>query len=138
MKRSAPLTRKVPLKRNKPLRGGRSTGTPTRAEADRIREAKFGRCIPCLVWARLGHMPAQDVAETGDYDHKKSGNVRRGHAFGYCACKWHHQRHPGEGWTHAQMRAHFGPSLLDGSRLFHDTYGSDDDLIALQTEELSR
>ena len=34
------------------------------------------------------------------------------------------------------MRAHFGPSLMDGSRLFHDTYGSDDELIALQTDIL--
>jgi hypothetical protein len=34
------------------------------------------------------------------------------------------------------MREHFGPSLMDGSRLFHATYGSDDELIALQSEIL--
>jgi len=143
MKPSGPLTRRVPLKPGKGLqpsrkrmRQGKSTGAPTKAENARMRDAKFGLCIPCLVWARAGHMPETDVMEGGDYDHKKSGNLRRGHAFGYCACLWHHRRHPGDGWTFAAMRAHFGPSLLDGSRLFHDTYGDDDSLIQLQTELL--
>lgn len=82
-------------------------------------------------------MPESHVMQGGDYDHKKSGNIRRGHAFGFCACKWHHLGHPGEGWLADQMRLHFGPSLMDGSRLFHDTYGSDDELIELQTEILT-
>lgn len=34
--------------------------------------------------------------------------------------------------THAEMRAWYGPSLMDGSRLFRDTYGTDDELIARQ------
>lgn len=137
MKRSAPLTRKAPLKRSsKRMRQGRSTGTPTKAEAHRMVEAKFGRCIPCLAWALAGHMPIDDVMQGGDYDHKKSGNVRRGHSAGFCSCKWHHVRHPGEGWTFPAMRAHFGPSLLDGSKLYRDAYGTDDELIELQTKEL--
>lgn len=90
----------------------------------------------CLRWARMGRMPLADVMPVGDYDHKKSGNLRRGHRFGFCSCKWHHQGYPGEGWTSERMRQHFGPSLMDGSRLFHATYGSDDDLIALQDELL--
>lgn len=118
------------------MKRGRSTTTPTKAEAARIVEAKFGKCIPCLVWARMGRMPLDHVVEGCDYDHKKSGNVRRGHAFGYGACAWHHRRVPGEGWSHRQMADHFGPSLLDGSRLFRDTYGTDDELIAVQTELL--
>jgi hypothetical protein len=118
------------------MRSGRSTGKPTKAEAARIVAAKEGPCIPCLVWSRMGHMPEMDVEIGGDYDHKKSGNVRRGHMKGFCNCAWHHRRVPGEGWTHAQMTAHFGPSLMDGSRLFHATYGSDDDLIALQTGQI--
>jgi len=120
------------------VRRGRSTTTPTQAEAARIVAAKEGPCIPCLVWAMAGHMPLADVMQGGDYDHKKSGNIRRGHLFGFCACKWHHSRHPGEGWTHAAMRAHFGPSLMDGSRLFRDTYGTDDELIEVQTDIIER
>jgi hypothetical protein len=132
------MIRKKPLKPGtKRLRQGRSTGAPTKAEAHRIVESKFGRCIPCLSWALAGNMPMENVMIAGDYDHKKSGNIRRGHMKGYCACKWHHVRHPGEGWTFEQMRAHFGPSLLDGSKLYRDAYGSDDALIELQTQELA-
>ncbi|WP_258190336.1 MULTISPECIES: Ref family recombination enhancement nuclease [unclassified Stenotrophomonas] len=53
--------------------------------------------------------------------------------LGYALCKWHHVRHPMEGNTFATMRQIYGPSLLDGSRTFHETYGSDDELIANQT-----
>lgn len=118
------------------MKRGKSTGTPTKAESMRIVEAKLGPCVPCLVWARAGNMPMDHVMQGGEYDHKKSGNVRRGHMFGFNACQWHHRRIPGEGWTFKAMREHFGPSLLDGSKLFAATYGSDDDLIALQTEIL--
>lgn len=119
------------------MKRGRSTTTPTKEEEARIVAAKFGPCMPCLSWARAGNMPMHDVAIGGDYDHKKSGNIRRGHMFGFCSCKWHHFGHPGEGWTIPQMREHFGPSLMDGSRLFHAAYGGDDELIALQTEVLT-
>lgn len=102
-----------------------STGTPTSAEAERIVAAKVGPCMACL---------APELVVIGcDYNHAKSGNVRRGHLFGYALCAWHHRRHPLEGNTFAWMRAIYGPSLLDGSRVFHETYGSDDELIEQQT-----
>lgn len=109
---------------------------PTHDEAVRIVEAKSGQCIPCLIWAEAGHMPAEHVATCCQYDHAKSGNLRRGHAFGYASCLWHHQGRVPDGWTHAQMREHFGPSKMDGSRLYHATYGSEDELIARQSELL--
>ncbi len=31
------------------------------------------------------------------------------------------------------MREIYGPSLMDGSRTFHETYGTDDELIEQQT-----
>lgn len=109
---------------------------PTKAESNRMRDAKEAVCIPCLVWARAGNMPIEHVATQSQYDHKKSGNKRRGHMFGFASCLWHHQGRVSEGWTHAQLRAYFGPSLMDGSRLFSQTYGSDDELISLQNEVL--
>lgn len=123
----------------KPYRKHRRPGNraPTAAESARMTAAKWeGVCIPCLVWSRMGNMPREDCATCCQYDHKKSGNIRRGHAYGFASCDWHHMRRITDGWTFAAMRAHFGPSLLDGSRLFHDTYGSDDELIALQDEIL--
>lgn len=120
------------------MKRGHSTGKPTKAEASRIVAAKWETgCVPCLAWARAGNMPLGDVAECCEYDHKKSGNRRRGHRFGFASCLWHHRRVVPDGWTHATMRAHFGPSLMDGSRLFRETYGTDDELIALQDELLS-
>lgn len=115
-------------------RPGNRPMTPT--EAARVVEAKTTACIPCLVWARMGRMPMAHVATCCGYDHSKSGNIRRGHDKGFGSCNWHHQALVDDGWTHAAMREHFGPSLMDGSRLFHDTYGSDDELIALQDEIL--
>lgn len=142
MLRTKPLTRKVPLKPGKPMKSFRKKRRPgnrpmTKDERARVDAAKFDHsCIPCLVWARAGRMPLSDVATCCEYDHKKSGNIRRGHAYGYAECLWHHRGRVSCGWNHAHMRAHFGPSLMDGSRTFHETYGSDDELIALQNQLL--
>jgi hypothetical protein len=113
-----------------------STGKPTKEEAARIVAAKEGPCMACLVLSERGDMDDGWVVHGCDYNHTKSGNVRRGHMQGYALCVYHHRRHPIEWLTLEGTRAKFGPSLMDGSRLFHETYGSDDDLIALQTQVL--
>lgn len=106
---------------------------PTRAERDRMEMAKEGPCVPCIVWHRSGNAPAGFFPVFGcDYDHKKSGNIRRGHRYGFANCCWHHRGLVDEGMTHAEMRAWYGPSLMDGSRLFREAYGTDDELIARQ------
>lgn len=130
------LTRTKPLRqyRKKRRPGNRA---PTKAEAARIVESKFGPCIPCLVWALAGCMPIEHVQIGGDYNHAKSGNIRRGHGAGFCGCGWHHRQVVPSGWTHEAMRTHYGPSLIDGSRVFHATYGSDDELIDLQSRVLA-
>ena len=109
----------------------------TMAERLRVFDCKELVCIPCSVWAGSGAMPHDHIMLANEYDHSKSGNIRRGHEFGFASCQWHHRRIPLQGWSTRRMRAHFGPSLLDGSALFHDTYGSDDALIALQNAILS-
>jgi len=120
------------LRKNR--RPGNQPMTP--AEAERVTAAKTTACIPCLVWARMGNMPAADVATCSGYDHKKSGNIRRGHTFGFASCDWHHQRLKPDDWSFAAMTKHFGPSLMDGSSLFREVYGDNDALIALQDEIL--
>lgn len=106
---------------------------PTKEEASRIEQAKVGPCMACLALASQHLLAAWQVVYGCDYNHAKSGNIRRGHAFGFALCKWHHMRVPMEGKTFGRMREIYGPSLLDGSRVFHETYGSDDELIAQQT-----
>lgn len=118
------------------MRRGRSTGKPTTAEAARIVAAKEGPCMACLVRASNGEMDFDLIVFGCDYNHAKSGNIRRGHMYGYALCVWHHRRHPIGWYTIEGTAKKYGPSLMDGSRLFHETYGSDDYLIALQTENL--
>ena len=108
----------------------------TAEESAHVEEAKTTKCIPCLVWAEAGNMQLEDVATCAGYDHKKSGNIRRGHLFGFASCDWHHQKIKPDNWTFAGMTKRFGPSLMDGSKLFAETYGSDDELIQRQNELL--
>lgn len=130
------------LARKKPLRSSRSTTTPTREEADRIERCKSGVCVACAIWADHPDSPPGFIgAWGGDYHHLLSGGRRRGHMFGVCLCKWHHVGIIADDWhsfgmTHAEMRRHYGPSLMDGSKTFRDTYGSDDVLLAKQDELL--
>lgn len=128
-----PGTKRMKPRRAKPRPGNRAM---TKAERREVQDAKESRCIPCLVWAEAGHMPMQDVAVCNDWNHVKSGNLRVNHRHGYPGCLWHHRRRiEVDGWTFAAMTKHFGPSLLDGSRLFHDTYGSDEELMKRHQEE---
>lgn len=105
------------------------TGKPAKRESEYIERCKTGPCVACHV---LGYQWAQ--SGQNDFHHMKSGNIRRGHMFGVGLCIWHHRGHPVDGWDAGRTRGWLGPSLMDGSRLFHLTYGSDDDLIALQRE----
>lgn len=128
------------LTRTKPLRQYRKKRRPgnkamNKGERLHVTEAKFGRCMPCLSWALQGKMPMDHVAEHVSYDHKKRGNLRVGHMSGFGSCAWHHFRHPGEGWTFKAMQDHYGPSLLDGGKLFTAAYGTDAELIALQAAD---
>jgi len=106
---------------------------PNKEEAARIVLAKTGPCMACLALLQQQLLEPELVVYGCDYNHAKSGNLRRGHFFGFALCVWHHRRIPMEGSTFATMRQIYGPSLMDGSRTFHETYGSDDELIANQT-----
>jgi hypothetical protein len=114
-----------------------STGTSTKAEASYIEAIKNGFCIACLIWEQSDESPPMFVPQWGcDCHHLKSGNVRVGHFWSVGLCAYHHRGVPLEGWNPKHMRKHFGPSLMDGSRTFHDVYGSDADLLAAQDEAL--
>lgn len=130
-----PMKPRKPMGLRKHRRPGNRPMTP--AEATMVTEAKVTLCIPCLAWSRAGNMPREHVATCSAWDHKKSGNVRRGHDKGFASCDWHHQRLKPDDWTFAQMAAYFGPSLLDGSARFARTYGTDDALIAMQADVLA-
>ena len=123
----------------RPFRKKRRPGNRpmTGAEAAHVMDCKAGPCMPCLARHLQGKLRVHQF-ETGgnEYDHKKSGNIRRGHMFGFASCPWHHRRITLEGVTFPDMLATYGPSLLDGSRTFREVYGTDDELIEVQSESL--
>lgn len=109
---------------------------PTAEESDRISRSKSGPCMACLSFYRQGKLAADEVVVGCDYHHTKSGNIRRGHAYGFALCLWHHhgsQQLHALGMSSRDARARWGPSLLDEGKRFRSEYGSDDDLIDLQT-----
>ncbi|MFA4658429.1 Ref family recombination enhancement nuclease [Xanthomonas perforans] len=103
-----------------------STGTPTAEEVARFELSKEGPCMACVVRMAAGLLPQHLVVVGCDYNHCKSGNRRRGHLLGYALCVWHHRAHPMPRQTTSSTRDRYGPS------------GSDDELIALQTEWIER
>ena len=106
---------------------------PNKQESARIELVKTGQCMACLALQMQGVLEPTLVVCGCDYNHAKSGNVRRGHLCRYALCKWHHMRYPMEGNTFGAMHQIYGPSLLDGSRTFHEADVSDDELIDQQT-----
>lgn len=65
--------------------------------------------------------------------HTLSGGIRRGHAFTFGNCVWHHRALMLPGYVTSSMTARYGPSLAKGSKPFHQVYGSDDSMIEMQT-----
>jgi hypothetical protein len=142
MKRTGFIQRRTPLKvgaapaRKSRLRSGRSTGKPTKAQAERIDRLKRGECVSC--W--LNRQSGRPTAHFGGCDahHVLSGGIRRGHHATLACCPWHHRGvKPYDQMTDAQATDLFGPSLAHGSKPFHALYGSDDELLALQEQLLA-
>lgn len=111
------------------MKRGRSTGKPTKAEAERIEAVKSGPCLACLI--RTGQR-----VNGCDAHHLLSGGRRIGHLATVGLCAFHHRGVPDWGCTVKEMRETYGPSLMDGSKVFRDAYGTDAELLQLQNEIL--
>lgn len=105
--------------------GGKSM---TKADRDRITAIKEGVCMACL---QLGHEIGFPEAH-----HLLSGGRRIGHHATVGLCSWHHRAVVPAGTNHAYMRATLGPSLAEGSKPFHERFGSDVELLAQQNSYL--
>lgn len=113
------------------MKRGRSTGEPTKREAERIVACKEGPCCACHVWEQK---TGRSIHGGNDFHHMKSGNLRRGHRFGIGLCAWHHRMVPLDGYRTTEMSAYYGPSLMEGGKAFRQAYGTDEELLALQDQ----
>lgn len=110
------------------MKRGRSTTTPTAEESAWLVAVKEGPCLACLIFTGRKFLGC-------DAHHLLSGGVRIGHLATIGLCAWHHRAVPELGYP-ATMRELFGPSLMDGSKLFRAAYGADAELLALQKQVL--
>lgn len=118
----------------------------TREEWDHMGRCKAGPCIPCLVGVSTGLIRPEHACRGGEsadghdlpmmeYNHTKSGNIRRGHLSGFAICVWHHygrQKLHLLGMSAREARERWGPPMVGEARAFREAFGSDDDLIAAQ------
>lgn len=106
------------------MKRGTSTGKPTKAEASRMDAIKQGPCVACHQRGVASWCP--------EVHHLLSGGRRIGHMATVGLCAWHHRAVIFSHWTGAEMRAHYGPSLNEGSKPFHQEFGSDAVLLGYQ------
>jgi hypothetical protein len=136
--RRTELARKTPMKPGtKRMRQSRSTDKPTAAESARIVLVKKLGCICCMLNVQFWMpVPYRGVCEA---HHLLSGGLRRGHLFTIGLCRWHHQAvPPRERMSESAAIAVYGPSVATGSKPFHVTYGSDDELLEFQNALLAQ
>lgn len=113
------------------MRSGRSTGKPTKEEAARLVAVKEGPCVACFIHCH-------EYLHGCDAHHILSGGRRIGHMATVGLCAWHHRAVPYEGVSPDGMREELGPSLMDGSLRFRQAYGTNEELVNMQNEYLSR
>lgn len=97
-----------------------------------IMEAKEGPCCACYVRWQQGLLADDRIVYGGEWNHTKSGNIRRGHEFGFNACVYHHRGHPIVQDSILLTRTIYGPSLMDGGKTFAAAFGGDNFLINTQ------
>lgn len=111
---------------------GRSTGTPTKAEAERFDRIKEVGCIAAhtlglgWVYAEIHHLTVGG----------KHGQKRRGHEFTIGLNPWSHRGVPFGGLSAAECYEMYGPSYALEARKFRALFGNDDRLLDYQNRLL--
>jgi hypothetical protein len=104
-----------------------STGNPTKSQQARFQALKELGCICC--WNYVGKWRAPEI------HHIVEGMKRLGHDFTLPLCEYHHR---GVSTCRGSARAHLGPSLADGKRVFVDVFGTERQLLETVNAMLER
>ena len=91
-------------------------------------------CIACRMHGVPGVVPPQiHHLNFGD----RHGGKRLGDEFTVGLCPWHHVGQPFPGMWPGQCRQQFGPSWEREPRLFRETFGNGEALLAYQNDLLA-
>lgn len=110
------------------MKRGRSTGKPRGAQAARFALIWEHGCVACLIYG-LYTLPEIHHLTVGG----KHGQKRRGHDFTIGLCPYHHRGDPGFSDRELCELA-YGPSYALQPKLFRETFGQDDYLLAYQNQ----
>lgn len=110
------------------MKRGRSTGKPTAAQVERFELIRECGCVACLIYG-LQTLPEIHHLTFGG----RHGQKRRGHDFTIGLCSWHHRGDPGFSDRELCELA-YGPSYALQPKLFRETFGQDDFLLAYQNQ----
>jgi hypothetical protein len=107
-----------------------SQPSPTKAQSSRMGAIKVSGCMACLI-NETRWQPRCD-GEGSDAHHLLSGGRRRGHEYTIALCPWHHRSiRPDDCPNDCYALHRYGPTVRE-SRMFRETYGTDDELLAKQ------
>lgn len=84
--------------------------------------------IGCICCGMRGRSSQADIHHLNENGH--AGQARRGDRYTIPLCPWHHRGVPLSGLDRRRTEVLCGPSLALSPRLFRETFGSDDDLLA--------
>ena len=112
------------------MKQGRSTGTPTKAQAARFDAIRDVGCIVAKMRG-LRRIPCEIHHLTVGGKH---GQKRRGHDFTIGLNPWSHRGEAFGGWSPAQCLEMFGPSYALQPRRFREEIGRDEALLEYQDE----
>lgn len=106
-----------------------SLGGPHRTKADKVRLAAIKE-LGCIIAHKLGlgyvYPEEHHLTDLGPKNHRRTIGLN----------SWSHRAVPVFGWTHEKCRSVLGPSLAEGSKPFHATFGSSEELLAYQDQLL--
>lgn len=98
----------------------------TKADEARRERIHAGHCMACV-------QRGIDMRGSGYVQwHHTDGKKRHDKTCGLCL--WHHMGRPMFGDALATLRKKYGPSLAEGSKPFHATFGSNAELLALHDQ----
>ncbi len=93
--------------------------------------------LPCICCVIRGMSQPNRTEEHHCNLDGHAGQRRRGDDCSVSLCRWHHRGILPIGMDRYKAQTIYGPSLTDGSKLFHQVFPDDDTLLAMTNARLA-